>query len=323
MILLGAAPLVATTALQVELPIRGMGARRMLRAVDGVDLTVRRGEVLGLVGESGCGKSTTARALMRLVRPSAGRVVFDGIDITALSQQQLRPLRRRMQMIFQHPGSALNPRTTIRRSIAEPLDSVRVAPRERETRVDEALARVGLDAAFGPRYPHELSGGQLQRVAIARALIGSAEFVVADEPLSALDLSVQAQVVTLLKDLQRETGISLLFITHDLAMAEFASDRITVMYLGKIVETAPARQFSKRARHPYSAGLLNSALRLDPLGERARPRPLMTGEIPSALRPPAGCRFHPRCALASDHCRNVAPTLRKIADEHEIACWNV
>jgi oligopeptide transport system ATP-binding protein len=235
----------------------------------------------------------------------------------------MRPLRHRIQMIFQHPAQALNPRLTIRRSVAEPLESIGILSNTRNIRVQEALNRVGLATAFGNRYPHELSGGQLQRVAIARALIAGAEFVVADEPLSALDLSVQAQVLSLLKELQKQAGVSLLFITHDLAVAEYISDRITVMYLGKIVESAPARRFSKQAKHPYSLALLNSVPRLDPVAERARARNLVSGEIPSPLRPPPGCRFHTRCPLATDQCRHQEPILRKISDDHEVSCWAI
>jgi oligopeptide transport system ATP-binding protein len=315
--------LVDTTDLRLEFPVKGAGPSGVLRAVDNITLKIRRGEVLGLVGESGCGKSSTGRALTRLVRPTSGRICFDGIDIAKLTQRQMRPLRHRIQMIFQHPAQALNPRLTIRRSVAEPLESIGILSNTRNIRVQEALNRVGLATAFGNRYPHELSGGQLQRVAIARALIAGAEFVVADEPLSALDLSVQAQVLSLLKELQKQAGVSLLFITHDLAVAEYISDRITVMYLGKIVESAPARRFSKQAKHPYSLALLNSVPRLDPVAERARARNLVSGEIPSPLRPPPGCRFHTRCPLATDQCRHQEPILRKISDDHEVSCWAI
>lgn len=292
-----------------------------VQAVAGVTFGIARAEIVALVGESGSGKSTTGRAILRLVRPWAGAIFFDGTDIAAVSERAMRQYRSRMQMIFQHPGPALNPRRRVGLSIAEPLAGVSAA--ERAQRVRAILERVGLAASTSGRYPHELSGGQLQRVAIARALVSGPDFVVADEPLSSLDLSVQAQVVELLEELQRETRISLLFITHDLAIAEYLADRIVVMYLGRVMEIAPALGFSARARHPYARALLDAVPRLDPLTERTRAVPALRGEIPSALHPPSGCRFHTRCPLVQDKCRLEEPQLRSIDREHDAACWFV
>ena len=306
--------------LRVWHPVAG---KRFVRAVDGVSFSVARSEIVALVGESGSGKSTIGRAILRLVRPTSGRVLFDGTDITTLSRSQLRPMRRRLQMIFQHPAPALNPRIRLGRSIAEPLDAAKVPRAEGRARVAAILERVGLAAATAQQFPHELSGGQLQRVAIARALVVDPDFVVADEPLSSLDLSVQAQIVALLKELQREMHASMVFITHDLAIAEFLSDRIIVMYLGKVMEIAPARRFTRGARHPYSRALLDAVPRLDPLLERERAGTTLRGEIPSALDPPLGCRFHTRCPLAEERCRIEEPPLRRVADEHVVACWLV
>ena len=309
--------------LRVHIPITGPAGRGSIKAVDGVSFSIGTGEILALVGESGCGKSTTGRALVRLAEPSSGSILFDGRDITHLSRKRLRSLRGKLQVIFQHPGAALNPRLTIAQSILEPLDALGVRRRDGDSRVAALLERVGLAGSDGMRFPHELSGGQLQRVAIARALIGGPRFIVADEPLSSLDLSVQAQILRLLQELQRELGVALLFITHDLAIAEYLSDRVAVMYLGKLVELAPARGFSRTARHPYSRALLDSVPRLNPVVERQRQSIVLSGEVPSPLNPPAGCRFSTRCPLAEDRCRHEEPPIRKAADGHEIACWVV
>ncbi len=314
--------LVDVRSLRVDLPI-GQFGRRKLRAVDGVDLTIARGDVHGLVGETGCGKSTTGRALIRLARPTEGQVLFGGVDIASLSRRKLNSFRPRMQMIFQHPGSALNPRIDIGRSIAEPLAAAGVVRADRRARVIDMLLRVGLPATSMDRYPHDLSGGQLQRVTIARALVGRPEFVVADEPVSSLDLSIQAQVMVLFKELQRELGISSLFITHDLGIAEYVSTYISVMYLGKLVETAPAYEFSKRAQHPYSRMLFDSVPRLDPKIERTRQVQQLSGEMPSPLAPPPGCRFHTRCPLVQARCRVEAPPTKNIGAGHTVACWVV
>jgi oligopeptide/dipeptide ABC transporter ATP-binding protein len=304
--------------LRVWIPL---SRKTVVRAVDGVTLSIGHKQIVGLVGESGSGKSTTGRALLRLVRPTSGTILFETADITFASRGHLRPFRPRMQMIFQHPGPALDPRVRVGGSIAEPLDAAGISRAEARTRVGAMLERVGLPAATAQRYPHELSGGQLQRVAIARALIGRPQFVVADEPLSSLDLSMQAQIVALLEDIQTEMGLSLLFITHDLAIAEYLSDHIVVMYLGKVMESAPGRDFAQRASHPYTKALLDSVPHLDPVFERARPAPLMSGDAPSAIHPPSGCRFHTRCPLAEERCGVQEPPLRRIADDHEAACW--
>ncbi len=310
--------MVEARELRVHIPLSGS---TVVRAVDGVTLRIGHRQIVGLVGESGSGKSTTGRALLRLVRPTSGTILFEAADITFASRGKLRTIRPRMQMIFQHPGPALNPRVRVGGSIAEPLDAVGVPRADALARAGEMLERVGLPAATALRYPHELSGGQLQRVAIARALVGRPQFVVADEPLSSLDLSMQAQIVALLEDIQSEMGLSLLFITHDLAIAEYLSDHIVVMYLGKVMESAPGRGFAANARHPYTKALLDSVPRLDPVLERARPAPLLPGDAPSAIDPPSGCRFHTRCPLAEERCRVQEPPLRSIADDHEAACW--
>lgn len=315
--------LVDARDLEVEFAVGDLGQRRRVRALDGFSLAIRRAEIVALVGESGCGKSTTGRVLLRLCRPSAGTIRFDGVDITSIPQRAMRPLRQRMQMVFQHPGQALNPRVRIGNSIAEPLEAAGLPSDERRERVQAMLSRVGLPEKFFTQYPHELSGGQLQRIAIARALVGHPDFVVADEPLSSLDLSVQAQVMILLRELQAEFGISLLLITHDLAVAEYLSNRVAVMYMGKMVEMAPARRFSASARHPYSKALLASIPRMDPALERSRPADPLRGEVPSMLNPPAGCRFHTRCPMAQERCRNEEPPLGEIDHDHEVACWFV
>ena len=316
-------PLIEVQNLCVDYKIRSGGLHKSIRAVDCFSMRIARGEIVALVGESGCGKSTTGRALARLVRPSNGAILFSGIDISHLPERRLRVHRSKIQMVFQHPGPALNPRVLIWRSIAEPLEAIGVKSEDCRLRVDAILQKVGLPAQAGQRYSHELSGGQLQRVAIARALVGRPDFVVADEPLSSLDLSVQAQIMVLLKELQEEFGTSLLFITHDLAAAEYLSNRIAVMYLSKLVECAPAQEFSRRALHPYSKALLDSIPLMDPGLERNRHVEPLPGEVPSPLNPPTGCRFHTRCPLADERCRREEPMMRKVSDEHEIACWRV
>ncbi|MFM9970156.1 MAG: ABC transporter ATP-binding protein [Burkholderiales bacterium] len=315
--------LVEAADLKVEFTVGSVGQRKRVRALDGVSFAVRRAEIVALVGESGCGKSTTGRVLLRLCRPISGSIKFDGVDITAFSQRAMRPLRPRMQMVFQHPGQALNPRVRIGNSVAEPLEAVGVPPAERRERVAALLARVGLSGSYAANYPHELSGGQLQRIAIARALVGRPDFVVSDEPLSSLDLSVQAQVMILLRELQAEFGVSLLFITHDLAVAEYLANRVAVMYMGKMVEMAPARRFSTQAKHPYAQALIASIPRMDPALERGRSTDAMRGEVPSMLSPPAGCRFHTRCPRAVERCRHEEPPLEKIDHDHQVACWLV
>lgn len=298
---------------------------RLLRAVDDVSLYVRRGETLGIVGESGCGKTTLGRAILRLVEPTVGRIVFDGTEITHLSNRKLRPLRKRMQIIFQDPYSSLDPRMTVGDTIAEPIriHGMLTAKSEIEARVAELLERVGLRAEAMRRMPHEFSGGQRQRIGIARALATNPSFVVCDEPVSALDVSIQAQVVNLLLDLQDEYRLSYFFVSHDLKVVEFVSQRVAVMYLGRIVETAPTPSLFERRLHPYTRALLSSVPVADPA--RRRLRIVLEGEAASALDPPNGCAFHPRCARAlPGTCDVETPVLRELEprSSHRVACFN-
>lgn len=299
-----------------------------VKAVDGVSLTILPGEVVGLVGESGSGKSTVGRCVVRLDRPTDGTVAINGTDITELSPRALRPLRKDFHLVFQDPSSSLNPRMTIRQIIAEPLRLHGMASRaEAAQRVDELLAQVGLRPELADRNPHELSGGQRQRVSIARALAVDPALLVADEPTSALDVSVQASVLNLLADLQRDRGFGCLFITHDLAAVEYLADRIAVMYLGRIVEQAPAAELFAAPKHPYTQALLSAAPVPDPAEQRGRRRIVLGGDLPSPLDPPPGCHFHTRCPLATDRCRTEAPELRALptggspeAASREVAC---
>ncbi|MFD7491830.1 ABC transporter ATP-binding protein [Streptomyces sp. NPDC059832] len=289
------------------------GAGGTVKAVDGVSLTILPGEVVGLVGESGSGKSTVGRCVVRLDRPTGGSVEINGTDVTTLAPRALRPLRKDFHLVFQDPSSSLNPRMTIRRIIAEPLRLHGMANRaEAARRVDELLAQVGLRPELADRHPHELSGGQRQRVSIARALSVDPALLVADEPTSALDVSVQASVLNLLADLQRDRGFGCLFITHDLAAVEYLADRIAVMYLGRIVEQAPAAELFAAPRHPYTQALLSAAPVPDPAEQRGRRRIVLGGDLPSPLDPPPGCHFHTRCPLATDRCRSKSPVLRTL-----------
>jgi oligopeptide transport system ATP-binding protein len=297
-----------------------------VRAVDGVSFAVRRGETLGLVGESGCGKSTTGRAIIRLYRATEGRIVFDGTDITEMSGAPLRSIRRRMQMIFQDPYASLNPRMNVATIITEPMEIHGVGtPRERRERGRELLSTVGLNPEFGVRYPHEFSGGQRQRIGVARALALNPDLVVADEPISALDVSIQAQIINLLERLQGEFGLTYLFVAHDLSVVTHISDRIAVMYLGRIVELAGSRDLNRHPLHPYSVALLSAIPIPDPVVESRRRRIILKGDVPSPVSPPSGCRFHTRCWLRDrlgnpEICTTVDPPLHEVATGHDVAC---
>jgi oligopeptide/dipeptide ABC transporter ATP-binding protein len=295
------------------------GSGRELVAVDGVDLDVHPGETVGLVGESGSGKSTLGRLLIRLLEPDAGRLRFDGVDLLELAPEPLRKLRRQFQIVFQDPFGSLNPRMRVGRAIGEPLviHELVASREERDARVAELLERVGLDARAADRYPHEFSGGQRQRIGIARAIACGPRFIVADEPVSALDASVQAQIVNLLADLQETMGLAYLLISHDLRLVEQVCDRVAVMYLGRIVEEAPAGELYRRAAHPYTQALLRSTPAMRP----GRPgEPAISGELPSPLDPPPGCAFHPRCPVAEAQCSRTSPPLLEIEGGHRVAC---
>jgi oligopeptide/dipeptide ABC transporter ATP-binding protein len=318
---------VEVTELRKYFPVRGGLFRRVVaqvKAVDGVSLQVRSGQTLGLVGESGCGKSTLGRTILRLQEPTSGSIRFGGEELTGLTRQQLLPWRQRMQAVFQDPYGSLSPRRTVAQTVREPLDVHGVGTAiERKARVAELLDVVGLSAQAADRYPHEFSGGQRQRVGIARALALNPQFIVADEPVSALDVSVQSQVLNLIARLQRELGIAFLFISHDLAVIQHVSDHIGVMYLGKLVELAPAGALFRKPLHPYTEALLSAVPQVGaPGSNQARRRIVLSGDVPSPRNPPAGCPFHPRCPKVMDVCRTVVPPLKPPARDpsRTVAC---
>ena len=296
-------------------------AKPIVKAVDGISFRVRKGEILGLVGESGCGKSTTGRAMLRLVRPTAGRVLYQERDLAALRKSEFRPVRRQLQMIFQDPYSSLNPRMTVGAIISEPLTTFALAEGAQvNARVRDLLEKVGLNANAINRYPHEFSGGQRQRIGIARALATQPEFIVADEPIAALDVSIQAQVMNLLKQLRREMSLTYLFISHDLRAVRYMADRVAVMYLGKIVEIADAGTIYKKPLHPYTQALISAVPIPNPKLERERQRIRLKGDVPSSINPPTGCRFNTRCQYAEPRCFTEEPQLRVIESGHSVAC---
>ena len=299
-----------------------VGRHAVVHAVDGVSFSIRRGQTLGLVGESGCGKSSCARSIIRVYDPTGGTIVLDGEDITHMSQKELQPRRRKMQMIFQDPYASLNARMTVRDIIAEPLLAHHVVKTKQEANdyVYPMLERVGLTAEHAGRYAHEFSGGQRQRVGIARALILQPDLVICDEPISALDVSIQAQVVNLLRDYQQEQGLAYLFIAHDLSMVRYVSDVVGVMYLGQLVELCAAEEIYDNPVHPYTQGLLSSIPVADPKLARQKDKSGIEGDLPSPVEPPSGCRFHTRCPFAKDVCSQQAPPMREAAPGHQVAC---
>jgi oligopeptide transport system ATP-binding protein len=314
-------PLVEVKNLKKYFPIRKgiIGQRKsVVKAVDGVSFTINKGETLGLVGESGCGKSTTGRLLMRLLEPTEGQIIFEGNDLLKLSKVEMRSMRKNFQMVFQDPYASLNPRMKIKEIINEPLVIHGYDKEKREKRVRELLDIVGLSAAHGERYPHEFSGGQRQRIGIARALAISPKLIIADEPVSALDVSIQSQILNLLKDLQKEFNLTYLFISHNLSVVEHISDRVGVMYLGKIVEIADQENLYKNPLHPYTKSLLSAVPIPDPKVKRERI--ILKGDIPNPANPPEGCTFHTRCPFASEICKETPPTLRKVSDKQYVSC---
>lgn len=294
----------------------------VIKAVDGLNFTIKRGETLGLVGESGCGKSTTGRAILQLSPPTAGKIYFEDIDLTQLAKEDLRQIRRRMQMIFQDPYASLNPRLAVGKIISEPLEIFGIADKkQRQNKVKELLEVVGMNPQFINRYPHEFSGGQRQRIVIARALALNPDFVVCDEPIAALDVSIQAQVINLMRELQDKFNLTYLFIAHDLSVVKYISDRVAVMYLGKIVELANRVDLYENPLHPYTKALLSAVPIPEPEIEAKRQRIILTGDVPSPMNPPKGCRFHTRCPLVIDACRqDPEPEFKDVGGGHFVAC---
>ncbi len=314
--------LVEARNLKKYFPVKGVFRTiGYVRAVDGVNLKIERGTTLGLVGESGCGKSTLGRLLVRLLEPTEGVVYYRGKNIYKLKGRELLEFRRRAQIVFQDPYSSLDPRMTVFQIITEPLKYHGIKVDDPEKFVVDLLYKVGLNETHLYRYPHEFSGGQRQRIAIARVLALKPEFIVLDEPTSALDVSVQAQILEMLKSLQRELGLTYLFISHDLGVVRYMSDYIAVMYLGKIVEYGPAEEVFEKPLHPYTQALLSAIPLPDPVETRRRKKIRLQGEPPSPINPPPGCRFHPRCPLAKDICRREEPPLVEVEDSHYVACW--
>ncbi len=322
--------LVSVKDMEVYFPVTaGLLIQRKVadvKAVDGVSFSVKKGETLGLVGESGCGKSTTGKAILQLNRPTGGSVEFEDTDLTQVKGRNLRQFRRRMQMIFQDPYASLNPRMSVGSIVSEPLTIHGLAKGQRKERVEELLQTVGLNPYFSSRYPHEFSGGQRQRIGIARALAVEPEFIVCDEPVSALDVSIQAQIINLLQDLQEEFGLTYLFIAHDLSVVRHISDRVAVMYLGHIMELTDRDSIFENPLHPYTKALLSAVPIPDPALERERVRIILTGDVPSPLAPPSGCVFHTRCPIVVDECKTETPEWRNVgtsSEEHWVWCHRV